>query len=614
MKTKMKHALAVLLALCMVLTALSTAVLAASDSRKVQKPNEDVSKIFKDIGFWCTVKHKYIEYGKNAPDDIVYEMSIWDLKRNGDKYYVVENETENEWGTFQYGYWTMSHAEYMKLLDGMFAKHSDMKDYLSKQVFYTYAGEEPTAKPTDKFQYDAATDTVTINELVGGFGDIWDWEPLTMFVSGNDYFVEGLYLRDILLTDEELAGLVENVDYYTLRDEGENGEIIETKMPIKERVELHLIKTATGYQIASYERIPYHMTVDAAGNQKIWTEDGNTYSPFTVTYYVNGKEVCKASNLEDIAENAGAFVTFTNRDGNDVPSIYPVKWFTPEELQCMQFDSVIDFIVAVNDGYKLDKVTGSYYIGDYFVKDQKPEKDFGNGFYSMYGCENLDIQVYLTKAEELDPAPDVKPEEPDKPATPDEPSKPAADDKSKVEISVGLTEVPAGLKDTEYNTVEKIEQKLAETLKAKENKAETVLYEVELKTSADGGKTWETATAENFPKEGLTVTLPYPEGTNAKDFDFSAAHIFAENCNGFKAGDVETPEVTKTADGISFKVMGLSPIMISYTHHTENNGEQIASPDTDNNTYLPLLAAFAAAAAACAAVTVVYTKRRKLIK
>ena len=40
--------------------------------------------------------------------------------------------------------------------------------------------------------------------------------------------------------------------------------------------------------------------------------------------------------------------------------------------------------------------------------------------------------------------------------------------------------------------------------------------------------------------------------------------MFTEDMNGFKAGDVEYPEVANTNSGISFKVNGLSPIAVGW--------------------------------------------------
>ena len=89
----------------------------------------------------------------------------------------------------------------------------------------------------------------------------------------------------------------------------------------------------------------------------------------------------------------------------------------------------------------------------------------------------------------------------------------------------------------------------------------TTLCDVTLLYSEDGGKNWIKATGENFPANGITVTLPYPEGTNATDYDFVVTHMFTV---GAQAGQVETPAVTKTDKGLQFTVYSLSPVAISW--------------------------------------------------
>lgn len=162
-------------------------------------------------------------------------------------------------------------------------------------------------------------------------------------------------------------------------------------------------------------------------------------------------------------------------------------------------------------------------------------------------------------------------------------------DESKVNIKEGLSEVTGDLGNTEYNTVEKIENKLTETIVSNEGYIadNTALYDIELVTSEDGGQTWVPVTAENFPAEGIVVTLPYPEGTNAADYDFTVVHMFDEDVNGHKAGEVETPEVTEGENGISFRLTGTSPVMAGYKKiaaaHTHSYGKWTDCKDGINH-------------------------------
>ncbi len=155
--------------------------------------------------------------------------------------------------------------------------------------------------------------------------------------------------------------------------------------------------------------------------------------------------------------------------------------------------------------------------------------------------------------------------------------------KFQLEIETGITEVPESLKDSEkWDTILKINNgmkaELTEILKSipDENK---VVYDVKLMVNVDG-KGWVEATEENFPKDGLKITIPYPEGTGKDTHNFVAAHLFTTSMNGYKAGDVEqvkSSDITKLESGLQFTVHGLSPVAIGW--------EEIArSTNTANST------------------------------
>ena len=157
-----------------------------------------------------------------------------------------------------------------------------------------------------------------------------------------------------------------------------------------------------------------------------------------------------------------------------------------------------------------------------------------------------------------------------------------------------LTEVPAELKQ-QYNSVDNIQDTMyAVAVKAlpgvtAEN---TELHDVTLLFSEDGGKTWVKATEENFPKDGITVTLPYPDGTNAADYDFVVTHMATVAMNGLGVGEVETPAVTKTADGLRFTVKSLSPVAVSWklapkTESSTGSGESTSPAATPAPTATP---------------------------
>ncbi len=137
-----------------------------------------------------------------------------------------------------------------------------------------------------------------------------------------------------------------------------------------------------------------------------------------------------------------------------------------------------------------------------------------------------------------------------------------------------LTEVPEALKEAGFNTVEQIKETMYAAAVKKlpgvtlEN---TIFWDITLLYSEDGGKTWIEATAENFPANGITVTLPYPDGTNATDYDFVVTHMLTQAINGMEPGQVETPAVTKTGNGLQFTVNSLSPVAVSWKAVSKND-------------------------------------------
>ena len=131
-----------------------------------------------------------------------------------------------------------------------------------------------------------------------------------------------------------------------------------------------------------------------------------------------------------------------------------------------------------------------------------------------------------------------------------------------------LTEVSQSLTGI-FSSLEELKEAMLQKMTIDGQPAEkdnTAFYNVELLVSHDGGATWVKATEENFPTAGLLVVLPYPEGTNAEDYDFSVSHMFTVTSTrlGTKAGNIETPAATKTAKGLQVTLKGLSPVAIAW--------------------------------------------------
>lgn len=142
----------------------------------------------------------------------------------------------------------------------------------------------------------------------------------------------------------------------------------------------------------------------------------------------------------------------------------------------------------------------------------------------------------------------------------------------KIETTEGVAEVPESLSNIQnLDTVEKIEEQMVASVQ-KVNPDITVentkTQEVTLLVKLAENEVWQEATEENFPEEGLTLTIAYPEGTSAETHDFVIAHMFTE---GERASEIEYPEVTETADGLKFTVTGLSPITIGWAQVTSDD-------------------------------------------
>ena len=122
-----------------------------------------------------------------------------------------------------------------------------------------------------------------------------------------------------------------------------------------------------------------------------------------------------------------------------------------------------------------------------------------------------------------------------------------------------LTEVPAGLKDVpEVDSVEKIERVFERQVDTGEDYA---VYDVKLEVLVDDE--WVEVSPENFPAEGVAVTLPYPDGADSA-YTFTVVHMFTTNFGGHVPGQTETLDAANESDGIRFTVMSLSPICVGW--------------------------------------------------
>lgn len=175
-------------------------------------------------------------------------------------------------------------------------------------------------------------------------------------------------------------------------------------------------------------------------------------------------------------------------------------------------------------------------------------------------------------------------------------------------------EVPAELAGNDtLNTPEKIESQIRSSLTAKGISNDNIrVYDVALQIYVNGA--WQDVSTENFPSEGVTVTVPYPSGTDST-YNFVASHLFTKSMNGYPAGHIETfPEsgaIRTTTAGISFTVHGLSPISVGWSKAAGNTSTNV-SPKTGDNS--PLLLYMVLMLLAAAVMGTVYVKQIRVRK
>jgi hypothetical protein len=100
---------------------------------------------------------------------------------------------------------------------------------------------------------------------------------------------------------------------------------------------------------------------------------------------------------------------------------------------------------------------------------------------------------------------------------------------------------------------------------------DNIIYcDITLKISLDNGASYVLATASTMPAEGITVTIPYPEGTTAEDYDYTVVHLLSD-------GTVETFVPVESEDGLNVTVKSFSPFAVGYKKSAAS-----ASQPTDN--------------------------------
>lgn len=126
------------------------------------------------------------------------------------------------------------------------------------------------------------------------------------------------------------------------------------------------------------------------------------------------------------------------------------------------------------------------------------------------------------------------------------------------------------------------------------NYLNTEYFDIKIQFSADGKTDWVDATPENFPAEGVTISLSDAtlerNSEDLKDVDkdthvFLAAHMFTDFHGDFTPGDIEVLDVAETEDSLQFTMNGTSPIVIAWAvgDNPDNNKPGGSSQGDDSN-------------------------------
>lgn len=132
------------------------------------------------------------------------------------------------------------------------------------------------------------------------------------------------------------------------------------------------------------------------------------------------------------------------------------------------------------------------------------------------------------------------------------------------QLVVGALTVPERFTENpELNSVEKLQRKLEAAVTG--SKDGIVYYDIALKYFDAEKNAWIEVDETNFPKNGVDVVLPYPDGTDSKD-TFTVIHMLT---TGENPGETEIINHRKEGDGLHFHVNSLSPFAVSWEKYEE---------------------------------------------
>lgn len=310
---------------------------------------------------------------------------------------------------------------------------------------------------------------------------------------------------------------------------------------------------------------------DAIKDSRIIPATGHSFSAWTaikaVTCTENGEEehVCDTCGYSEKRTVTAQGHSWATEYTVDVPATCTEDG--SESIHCENCDAVKDARAIAAAGHQ--------WQSDFTVDTEPTETTAGS---KSIHCENCDAVKDVTAIPPTGAGETTA--EPQPTETPDDNLVYML--KIEDESGVRITE---GLKAAGIESIEQVKEKLLNCVLQNEGYTaeRTTLLEATLRVSRDDGYTWGYVSAANFPESGeVRVTLPYPKGAprDTPKENYRVYHMFTEDINGHKAGEIEECPVEKIDEGLVVTLHGLSPVMVAWKP-VDEAAEPTAAPSTE---------------------------------
>ncbi|MCC8356678.1 MAG: InlB B-repeat-containing protein [Oscillospiraceae bacterium] len=305
--------------------------------------------------------------------------------------------------------------------------------------------------------------------------------------------------------------------------------------------------TATGYT-GAYDGEGHSITVTADGAEIAYSTDGETYSAENPVFTEAGEyTVYYTAHKDNYTDVTGSVSVVISRAAQAV-------FFAESEVS-----------KTVGDDAFTNALTGAEGAVTYESSNTAVATVDENGGVTIVGAGSATITATVVGTDNYEGAAASYTLTVAEAAAPEE--------ETKIVVN-SLAEVPEGLKDIYASAEELIDDMIVQVVASAVGYTEenTIVYDVKLQILDPETGLWRDATEEDFPAEGITVTMAYPEGTDST-YDFTVVHMYTVTSARLNtvAGETETPAVTKGENGLTFTLHGLSPVAIAWKESTASS-------------------------------------------